>query len=76
MMVSWVEMTKQDTYKWEASRSRVYSKKGPCHTTGFSSVIEGVANQVDWREVVVADPVPKTELLPGGCGVWLEYLPC
>jgi hypothetical protein len=50
----------------------VSSKKGPCHTTGFASVTEGAANQVDWRAVVVVDPVWETELLP----VWeTEILP-
>jgi hypothetical protein len=55
----------------------VSSKKGPCHTTGFASVTEGATNQVDWRAVVVADPVWEaeplpvweTELLPGDTGV-------
>jgi hypothetical protein len=54
----------QDAQKQEASRSRVSSKKGPCHTTGFASVSEGAANQVDWRVVVVADPVWEAEPLP------------
>jgi hypothetical protein len=57
-------MARQDAQKQEASRSRVSSKMGSCHTTGFASVTEGATNQVDWRAVVVADPVWETELLP------------
>jgi hypothetical protein len=50
----------------------VSSKKGPCHTIGFVQVTEGAANQVDWRVVVVANPMRETELLP----VWeTEILP-
>jgi hypothetical protein len=48
----------------------VSSKKGPCHTTGFASVTEGAANQVDWGVVVVADPMRETKPLP----VWEAML--
>jgi hypothetical protein len=46
----------QDAQKWEASRSRVSSKKGPSHTTGFDSMSEGA--------VVVSDPMWEAEPLP------------
>jgi len=44
----------------------------------FTSVIEGKVNQADWKEVVVVNPMRKTDLLPGweeelfpgGHGVW------
>jgi hypothetical protein len=39
--VSWVEMTRQEAQEWEASRSRVSSRKGSCQTTGFASVTKG-----------------------------------
>jgi hypothetical protein len=45
------------------------SKKGSCHTTRFASVTEGVANQLNWRAVVVVDPVWEIELLLGDIGV-------
>jgi hypothetical protein len=45
------------------------SEKGPCHTVGFASVIEGTANQVDWSAVVVVDLVWETKLLQGDIGV-------
>jgi hypothetical protein len=51
--VSWVEMTMQDANKWEASRSRVFSKKDPSYTLAIASVSEGV--------VVVVDPVWEVE---------------
>jgi hypothetical protein len=54
------------------SRSRVSSKKGPFHRAKFASVTEGVVNQVDWRAVVVEDPVREAKPLP----VWeIELLP-
>jgi hypothetical protein len=43
----------------------VSSRKGSCQITRFASVTEGVANQSDWRETVVVDPMWETELLPG-----------
>jgi hypothetical protein len=61
-----------DAQKREASRSKVSSKKGPCHTAGLASVSEGATNQVDWRAVVVANPVWEAEPLP----VWeIDILP-
>jgi hypothetical protein len=50
----------QDAQKWEASRSRVSSKKGPSHTAGIASVSEGA--------VVVADPVWEADPL----SVWRQ----
>jgi hypothetical protein len=66
--VSWVEEARQDAQKREASRSRVSSKKGPCHTTGFASVSEGAVVVAD--PVWEAEPLPvwETELLPGDGG--------
>jgi hypothetical protein len=54
--VSWVEEARQDAQKRETSRSRVSSKKGPCHLAGIASVSEGAT--------VVADPVWEAEPLP------------
>jgi hypothetical protein len=59
---------RQEVQKQEASRSRVSSKKGPCHSTGIAFVSVGAT--------VVADPVSEsepllvweTDLLPGDGG--------
>jgi hypothetical protein len=58
----------QDAQKQEASRSRVSSKKGPCHTVGIASVSEGAVVVAD--PVWEAEPLPmwETELLPGNGG--------
>jgi hypothetical protein len=56
-------MAKQDTQKREASRSRVSSKKGPCHIPELASMTEGAANQEDWSAALVADPVQEAMLL-------------
>jgi hypothetical protein len=62
--VSWVEEARKEAQKREAFRSNVSSQERPCHTTGFSSVTEGAANQVDWRAVVVVDPLRETNPPP------------
>jgi hypothetical protein len=75
--VSWVEEARQEAQKQEASRSSMSSKEEPCHTTTFTSVIEGATNQVDWSVAMVVDqvweakplPVWEIELLPGDIGV-------
>jgi hypothetical protein len=78
--VSWIEEARQEAQEWDASRGSMSSKEEPCHTTGLAlvtEVIEEESNQVDWRAVVVADPVWKaeslsvweTELLPSDIGV-------
>ena len=48
---SWYKMAMQDTQEWEASRSRVSSKKGPYHTTRIDSMSHGVVVVVDqgWK---------------------------
>jgi hypothetical protein len=68
-MISWGEVAMQDAQKREASRSRVSSKMGSLHIAEFASVTQGVANQVDWRATVVADPVWEAKQLPGDIGV-------
>ena len=58
----------QDAQKREASRNRVSFEKGPCHTTGCASVLEGASMVADlvWE----AEPllVWETNLLPGDGG--------
>jgi hypothetical protein len=61
-------MARQDAQKQETSKSRVSSKKGPCHEVGFASVTEGVVSHEDWRAIVVADLVWEIEILPGDGG--------
>jgi hypothetical protein len=60
----------------------VPSMEDPFVLAGFTVVIEGAANQADWRAVVVADPVWEKELLlgweiellPGDYGGWNSSL--
>jgi hypothetical protein len=61
---SWVEAARQEAQKQEASGSNVSSQEGPCHTTGFVSLIEGASNQEDCSTVVVADLVQEANPLP------------
>jgi hypothetical protein len=66
--VSWVEEARQEAQKREASRSRVSSKKGPCHSTRIASVSVGATVVAD--PVSEAEPLPvwETDLLPGDGG--------
>jgi hypothetical protein len=66
---SWYEMAMQDAQEQEASRSMIKGKSshtGPSEMAGIVFVSEGAANQVDWREGMVADLIAKIEP-PSGC---------
>jgi hypothetical protein len=43
-------MAIHEVYRWDHSRSRMFSRMGSCQTIGFSSVIEDATIQEDWRE--------------------------
>jgi len=50
--VSWVEDTRQEDLKTEASKSSVSSMEDPFDTVGFASVTEGAVNQEDCVEIL------------------------
>jgi hypothetical protein len=65
MMVSWVDMARQDSWEWETYSNRVSSREGSCQKTRISSLIEGASNQEDWRSIMVVDTMHGIEILLG-----------